>query len=103
MNMRKYKVVLAKEAKDDLENIHNYIKDASSEQNADIVTMKILKKISSFDVFPERSEIFVKKDDSFLRATTSGKYRINYTVSKPKKEVVIVRIISISQDQKTAL
>lgn len=102
--MRKYKIVFAKEAKEDLKNIRVYVERVSSVQNANMVTKRIAKKIRSFNVFPERSEIFDENGSGLLlRATISGKYRIIYAVKKQTKEVVIVRIISASQDTKDAI
>ena len=102
--MRKYEIVFSEDAREDLKNIHKFIKDVSSEQNANIVTSKIVKKIRSFNIFPERNEIFAKdKNGLSIRVTISGKYRIIYIVKKQNRKVMIARIISASQDTRKTI
>ena len=97
--MKKYKIVFSKDAKKDLENIFDYVRDISSEPNAKNVIAEIAKKVSSFTTFPERNESFAKGGDgSPLRVMVGGRYRIVYIVKRSEKMVVIARIVSVSQD-----
>ena len=97
--MKKYKVVFSGEARKDLEGIYAYVKDVSCEENATLVINRLAQKINSLDIFPERSEPFAKdKHNRPLRVTVSGRYRIVYIVKRREKEVLIVRVFSVSQD-----
>ena len=96
--MKKYKVVFSELAKNDLTNIYNFVTDVSSEENAILVISRIAKQVTNLNAFPERSESVIKgKDGELIRVTISGKYRIFYYVNKKTKEVVIARIMNISQ------
>lgn len=96
--MKKYEIVFSELAKKDLTNIYNYVTDISSEENAVLVISRIAKQVAKLDVFPERSESFIKgKDGELVRVTISGRYRIFHYVDKKTKKVVIARIVSVSQ------
>ncbi len=99
--MKKYQIFFSELAKKDLGNIYAFIEDISSEENAKLVISRIAQRVYRLNVFPERSEILAySQDKTALRSTTSGKYRIIYTVNKKDSQVIIVRVFSVKQDTK---
>lgn len=57
--MKEYKVIIAPVAKDELEAIRKYIIDTFADVlAADKLKLKILKEISSLNIFPQRYQIY---------------------------------------------
>ena len=95
--MKIYNIVLSSEAKSDLKNIFEYIKDVNSEYYARRVIERIARKIATYEVFPERNDvIYTDTAGNHVRHTTEGRYRIIYVVEQD--DVLIARIISSKRD-----
>ncbi len=90
----KYRVLLSKDAKKDLYNIFNYIKDILQVPQTDLNQIERLEqKILSLDEMPERYRIYKKIKDNTIRMLTVDKYCVFYVVNKEKESVSIVRIL----------
>ena len=96
--MDRYKVVFSEESKTDFANIFAYVQAVSSTHDARIVARKIAKKLSSLDMFPERSEpIGTDNLGRAIRVVVCGRYRAIYAIDKSRKQVIIARLVSVKQ------
>ena len=92
MAKRKHRVVVAKEARDDLRKELNYLRRRRSDQAARHVNKGIQDTIKSLDTFPERHGKLhrISDDDRTYRFVPKWSYLIIYRIAK-----TVVRVVSI--------
>ncbi|OAV43585.1 type II toxin-antitoxin system RelE/ParE family toxin [Lewinella sp. 4G2] len=98
MARRKHRVVIAKEARDDLREELKYLRQRRSIEVARHVNRGIQETIRSLDTFPERHSMLEKISDGerTFRFVPKWSYLIVYRVTK--MEVRIVAIFNAHQD-----
>ena len=92
MAKRKHRVVVAKEARDDLRQELNYLRRCRSDEVARHVNKGIQETIKSLDTFPDRHSKLerISDDERTYRFVPKWSYLIVYRVAK-----MVVRVVSI--------
>lgn len=100
MAKRKYKVVIAPEARDDLKREATYIRRKWSDKRAKQVQNGILDEIDKLDTLPNRNPVHkrISDDDRTYRFIPKWAYMIIYRVEELLKRVRVVGIFSTDQD-----
>ena len=104
--MKKYKILISKNARRDLAGIKRYIADELKEPNiSKMLLQKIFKAINSLDQFPTRNRFY---DGQFwkskgLRFFPIASYLVFYYVSEEKENVEISRVVYAKRDIATQL
>ena len=91
-----YKVIISKEAKNDIKNISEYLSDYETAR--DKIIAKINKDILDLEFMPRIHKTLYKKNDknTEYRRIVSNEYVIIYKIEK--EQIVILRIFSHKQD-----
>lgn len=90
---RKYQVLLAQGAEQDLESIYDYIAEFDSKANADRVLDRLLKVVESLSIFPERGahpKELIALGIRDYRQTAFKPYRLIYRVIGQKVYVTVI-------------
>jgi len=100
MAKRKYKVIIAPEARDDLKRETNYIRRKWSDKRAKQVQNGILDEIDKLDTLPNRHPTHkrISDDERTYRFIPKWAYMIIYRVEELLKRVRVVSIFSTDQD-----
>lgn len=104
--VKKYKILISKNARRDLKGIIRYIAHELKEPNiAKGLLQKILKAIDSLDQFPTRNRFYDGQFWKFkgLRFFPIASYLVFYYVNEEEKNVVISRIVYAKRDIATQL
>lgn len=100
----RYKVLLTAGAESDLNNLHGYIAEHDSPQNADYVLDKLLEVAESLATFPERGSYppeLLALGIREYRQSFFKPYRVIYRVIG--KQVIIYVIVDGRRDMKSLL
>ena len=93
--MKKYTVVRSEESYTDLRSIFRYISvDLWNHQAANNLHIKIMKRIDSLEVCPERYQLIDNENPRYagLRVTHVDNYNIYYRVYDDEKVVKVYRV-----------
>jgi toxin ParE1/3/4 len=94
--LKSWFVILTKNAKTDLKNIHDHIAfELFSPQTAFAQIDHILDAAENLAVFPKKHPLCRHKGlaKKGLHAASAGRYRILYTISENTKEVYVARVL----------
>jgi toxin ParE1/3/4 len=92
-------VILAKQAKSDLEQIHSYIAATSPLYAEELIDL-LLEKTESIDTFPERGRVVPELRENNVRELISNPYRVIYEIYPDI--IVVLGIIHAKRDFDTA-
>ena len=96
MDFKKYEVVLTERAKEELNEVYDYIANSLlAENSADKLYKKIMNDVLRLEDFPESCSIIERYKDSRYqyRKLIINNYIAVYRVDKENKKVYIVRIV----------
>ncbi|MCL2169807.1 MAG: type II toxin-antitoxin system RelE/ParE family toxin [Defluviitaleaceae bacterium] len=98
--MKKYEVSIEQSALDDMVSIIEYIAEHGSPQSALTQYGRILKKIDSLELFPNRGSPKGIAGDAEVRSVNVDRYKIYFLVIEEESRVEVRRIVHMKMDFK---
>ncbi len=100
MSIKNYRIIKSQTFEDDLKNLVNYYK-GKNKYYSDKFVLEILEKIDSLSYMSYRNSFFLNyyTNDDTVRCLILKKMYIVYVINEKNNEIVIKRLIHISQNK----